>query len=306
MPVFPNARRSWPLLAAALLLMSSAACGPRPSSGGGAVFGAGPIVVAKSTAATAGLEQKMHARLNRDRKNQGLPPLALHAKLSDIARAHSKDMNERNFFSHDSPRTGSLEDRLDRASQLFAAGRENIGEGADVDGTQDALLKSAGHRANIMARDVTHVGIGIIRVGSGASERLLVTQVFAKPLEPADPAAARAVVARRVAEARRAAGLRALPAHPLLERLAKKHVADVADNLDPSAARKIGESVTGELAGSGLTGVAVGSSVFIAAELYEPRGAVTRREARALGIATAKARDERGRPAVKVLLLVGQ
>jgi uncharacterized protein YkwD len=270
------------------------------------MFGSGPIMVAKSTPAISTLEQKMHARLNRDRKKLGLPALPLDAKLSDIARAHSQDMHERGFFAHDSPRTGSLEDRLDRASQLFAAARENIGEGADVDATQDALLKSPGHRANIMARDITHVGIGIVRIGSGASERLLVTQVFATPLTPADPAAARAVVARRVAEARRAAGLPALAAHPLLERLAKKHVSDVADNLDAAASRKIGEAVTRELEGTGLTGVAVGSSVFITPQLYEPRGAVTRRQARALGIATARATDERGRPAVKVLLLVGQ
>lgn len=288
------------LLAAAI---STIACA---RSGAPTSFGSGPMVVAEATPKISALEREMHARLNRDRSKQGLGPLSFDAELADIARAHSKDMDERNFFSHDSPRTGSLEDRLDRAGVLMAVARENIGQGQSVDSTQDALLGSPGHRENIMSRDVTHVGIGIVQVGSGPSAHLMVTQVFAKPIARQDPDAARGAVARRIAAARRSAGVRALPAHPLLEKLAKKHVDDVTDDLDASASRRIGEAVTRELQGSGLSGVAVATTVFLSSDLYEPQGAVTAGNARAIGIATARARDARGRPAIKALFLVGQ
>ncbi len=286
-----------------LLLLVAFGCGA--SSGQSSLFGVGPIVVAPSDPKTTPLEHQMHARLNRDRAGQGLGALAFDAKLADVARAHSKDMNERGFFAHESPRTGTLEDRLDRAGILVGAARENLGEGMTVDSTEDALLKSPGHHANIMSKDVTHIGIGIVKVGSGSSARLLVTQVFAAPIPRQDPAAARAIVARRVAEARQNAKQTALPPHPALEALARKYVGEVADDLDTGASRRIGDKVTHELEGSELSGVSVATSVFITPELYEPGSAVTDRDARAIGIAAAPAKDQRGRPAIKVLLLIG-
>lgn len=290
------------LVVAALLAL---ACSPK--GGGSGKFGTGPLVTAPSTPEVSTLERQMHDRLNRDRAKKGLPPLELDAELADVARAHSKDMHERDFFAHDSPRTGSLEDRLDRAGRLVQAARENIGEGPTVDATQDALLESPGHYANIMAKDVSHVGIGIVRIGKGPSQRLLVTQVFARPIRDReqDPDAARRAVAQKLASARRAAGLGALPAHPLLDRLAQKHVSEVPDDLDKSASERIGEAVTKELRGSDLSGVAVGTTVFLTPELYEASGAAAGPKARAIGIATAPARDARGRPAIKALLLIG-
>lgn len=299
---------SYPSLVARVLVvvaLLALACTPKGGGSSGGIFGSGPLLVAPSTPKVAKLEQQMHARLNRDRAKKGLPPLAYDDKLADCARAHSLDMHERGFFSHDSPRTGSLSDRLDRAGLLVAAARENLGEGETVDATQDALLRSPGHHANIMAKDVTHVGIGIIEIGSGGSERLLVTQVFATPIEEQDPDAARDVLARRIADARRKAGLGALAPNDTLDRLAKKHVDDVADDLDKSASQRIGEAVTKELSTSGLSSVAVATSVFIAPELYEPHPDAVSGRAKALGLATARAKDERGRPAIKLLLLVG-
>jgi len=63
--------------------------------------------------------------------------------------------------------------------------------------------------------------------------------------------------------------------------------------------------VTGALAGSKLRGVLVGTTLFLTPAIYEPTGTVVEGAARAIGIAAAPARDQRGRPAIKVLLLVG-
>jgi uncharacterized protein YkwD len=287
------------VVAAALL----ASCVKRTSD---AQFGQGPLVVATATPQIQALERKMASRLNRDRAKKALPPLAYDGALADIARAHSKDMRERGFFAHDSPFTGSLQDRLDRAGYLARNARENLGEGADIDGAQDLLLNSPGHYANIMSKDVTHIGIGILDVGSKQQPKLLVTQVFASPVNGQDPAAARSVMVQRIAQARRAAGLRPLPSHPLLEKLAKKHISDVHDGQDGSANQRIGDAIVSKLEGSGLGGVAVATTVFLTPDMYEPTGLVAGPAARGYGLATAAGRDPQGRPAIKALILIGQ
>jgi uncharacterized protein YkwD len=46
---------------------------------------------------------------------------------------------------------------------LVATGRENLAAASSVDTAEDGLLKSPGHFANLMATDITH--IGIVRAG---------------------------------------------------------------------------------------------------------------------------------------------
>jgi hypothetical protein len=245
----------------------------------------------------------MHARLNRDRAKDGLPPLAFDDALAAVARGHSHDMGSHRFFAHDSPTAGSLEDRLDRAGILVKVARENLGEGPDVDRTQDGLLASPGHHANIMARDITHVGIGIVQVGSGSSKRLLVTQVFAKRPQR-EHAGADGVIPRAspLPDAR-------LPRRtaPLIRcsKAGERHVSEGGRRSGHRRLRAHRQRRHQKLEGSGLSGVSVGTSVVLAPELYEPQGAATTPRARAIGIATAPARDARGRPAIKILLLVG-
>lgn len=287
---------------ALLLAIALFACTKK--TGPGAKFGQGPIIVAPATPETTALEHRMHERLNRDRAKKGLPALAYDEKLADVGRAHSKDMKEAGFFAHESPRTGTLEDRLDRAGILVLAARENLGEGPGVDGTEDALLASPGHYANIMADDVTHIGIGILNVGTKNEERLLVTQVFATPAPSQSPESARGAMLQRIAAARQKAGLGALPSHPKLEALAKKYVGEIGDDLG-DATDSIGDKVTKELTGSDLNGVVVGANTFIAVDLYQAEGSAVSGRAKAIGIATIQGTDSRGRPAIKALVLIG-
>jgi len=41
--------------------------------------------------------------VNNERQTYGLSPLEYDTRLADIARAHSQDMANRNYFSHDNP-----------------------------------------------------------------------------------------------------------------------------------------------------------------------------------------------------------
>lgn len=122
-------------------------------------------------------EQEMVALLNQARVDARLAPLQVDAGLSSIARAHSLDMAITGFFSHSSPTTGDMGDRLSAAGIDFRAAGENIALNGEVASAHQSLLGSAAHRDNILSPDVTHLGVGIVSNG----RTLLVTQLFVRP-----------------------------------------------------------------------------------------------------------------------------
>ena len=97
-------------------------------------------------------------------------------------------------FHMNHPRFGLLEARLHRAGYLFRTARENLAEAPTVDESEEGLLKSPHHYENLMAKDITHIGIGIVQGGVQDPHNLTVTQIFSTPgkLE-SDTEAARAL-----------------------------------------------------------------------------------------------------------------
>lgn len=248
------------------------------------------------------LERQMWARVNADRARAGKSALAYDPRLSDVARAHSLDMRDNGFFDHVSPRTGDLERRLDVAGYLALEMRENLALAPTIDRAEDNLLKSPGHHANIMADAVTHVGIGIVQSGRG----LFATQVFTRPAHVQSPAEVEAAVRRRLASLPRTVALRV---DPRLEALAAEELDDLPDVVPAEAAVIVGRSVVGQLEHDehnpfGAVAVAV-QSVF-GVDDFEPPDSASAPRSRFYGMAVAKGRDDRGRPRVRVLVLVAQ
>lgn len=122
-------------------------------------------------------EEQLVALINQARVDAGLTPLQADAGLSSVARAHSLDMATTGFFSHSSPMTGEMSDRLAAAGVDFRSAGENIAIDANVRSAHDALFGSAPHRQNLLSPDVTHLGVGIVSNG----RLLLVTEVFVRP-----------------------------------------------------------------------------------------------------------------------------
>jgi uncharacterized protein YkwD len=133
-------------------------------------------------------EEDLYNLVNRDRENGGLAPLTLDPLLTDVARGHSKDMDERSYFDHIEPGDGQVSP-MDRylaavpAHPQYALVGENIyyrsqtdslSESADQSNT--AFMHSPGHRANIMDPRYTKVGIGIHR--DQKSGQFWVTEMF--------------------------------------------------------------------------------------------------------------------------------
>lgn len=115
--------------------------------------------------------------LNSDRNNNGLASLTLDAELSRIARIKSADMRDNRYFAHESPTYGKVAAMLKHFGYPFSAAGENIAHHANVDKAQAAFMSSQGHRANILGKTWTKVGIGIVQDAQGY---IYATQIFAR------------------------------------------------------------------------------------------------------------------------------
>jgi uncharacterized protein YkwD len=109
---------------------------------------------------------------NQARASAGLRALKSDSTLTSIARWRSKDMIERDYFSHSIPGSGSVFDVLQAKGYCFRVAGENIGWNSYPDdaATQAVHLKfmdSSGHRANILGKAWDVVGIGAYKGPTG-------------------------------------------------------------------------------------------------------------------------------------------
>lgn len=124
---------------------------------------------------------------NEERENYGLKPLIWDDKLASIARDHSEDMAENNFFSHINLRG---EDPTDRAVRYGYPIRKSLGGGWYSEGIAENIgkmptgqvvgigyvannadsiaraqvaswMESTGHRENILNSQYDRIGIGV-------------------------------------------------------------------------------------------------------------------------------------------------
>jgi uncharacterized protein YkwD len=123
-----------------------------------------PTAVAGAAAAPAlatGAEAEVLALVNQQRTAAGCPALTASSALAGLARAHSADMRDRGYFSHDTPEGLSPFQRADAAG-ITTMRAENIAMGqatpADV---MAAWMASPGHRANILNCSLRTLGVGV-------------------------------------------------------------------------------------------------------------------------------------------------
>ncbi len=115
-------------------------------------------------------EQQMVGMINEARKNAGLPALQVSSKLTDAARAKSKDMVNYSYFSHQSPTYGDLAGLLSRFGISYRAAGENLAMNSNgsVSAAHNSLMNSSGHRANILNSRFSQVGVGIHTCSDGS------------------------------------------------------------------------------------------------------------------------------------------
>lgn len=140
-------------------------------------------------------EADLISAINNERTRRGLGPLAEDPLLNVTARTHSREMYSLSYFDHVSP-TAGLQTPLDRylaGLRAWGEGRpesalvgENIFYASATDAVYNAsyahasLMNSPGHRANILEKRFTKVGVGLYRDSQG---RFWVTEMFLRDME---------------------------------------------------------------------------------------------------------------------------
>ncbi|WNV74868.1 CAP domain-containing protein [Geodermatophilus sp. DSM 44513] len=120
-----------------------------------------PVVAAAVPAGDPTAEAAVVVLVNQARAAAGCAPVTADPALAAVARAHSADMRDRDYFSHTSPEGLSPFDRAERAGIDYSRA-ENIAYGqADAAEVVEAWLDSPGHRANILDCDLGRLGVGV-------------------------------------------------------------------------------------------------------------------------------------------------
>ena len=122
-----------------------------------------------SAASTAATERAFLTKLNAERKARHLRPLVLKAELTTVARRQAGRMASSRKLYHNPA--------LAREVRNYRWVGENVGYGPSVASLHTAFMRSPAHKANILDRDYTQVGIGSVVRG----KTIWVTVVFRQP-----------------------------------------------------------------------------------------------------------------------------
>ncbi|MEP6923307.1 MAG: CAP domain-containing protein [Pyrinomonadaceae bacterium] len=126
------------------------------------------------------LEEQAFAFVNEQRRLQKLEPLKLDLEMLYLARQHSENMAQLNFFSHVG-RDGKTVD--ERAHEIGVTDWNSIGENIafnqgfknNVEFAVQCWIKSPSHKQNLLGKNWLRSGIGIAETPEG---KFYITQVF--------------------------------------------------------------------------------------------------------------------------------
>ncbi len=110
-------------------------------------------------------ESQMLILVNKERAANGEEPLTIDGQLLVVARAHSEDMWNQQYFAHNTPDGKTPFDRMHAIGISYVTAGENLALAPSVSAANTGLMRSPGHRANILNPQFHHIGIGIIDGG---------------------------------------------------------------------------------------------------------------------------------------------
>jgi len=130
----------------------------------------GLAALTAGSANATSVEDVFTTKMNAARAAKGIPRLATRSHLVSVARQWAATMASQNKLYHNPELTSDVHN--------WRYVGENVGYGPDALTVHVAFMNSAPHRANILDRDFTEVGIGaVVRDG-----RVWVAEVFRRPL----------------------------------------------------------------------------------------------------------------------------
>ena len=125
------------------------------------------LTVPTTDSSVLSYEKEVVRLVNENRAKNGLNELTYNWELSRVARYKSQDMKDNSYFSHTSPVYGSPFQMMKSFGITYKSAGENIARGQkkpmDV---VNAWMNSSGHRANILNKSFTEIGVGYVSSGN--------------------------------------------------------------------------------------------------------------------------------------------
>ncbi len=122
----------------------------------------------------ASVEQEVVKLVNAERAKAGLPALKEDWELSRVAKYKSQDMHDKNYFDHTSPTYGTPFTMMKNFGITYKSAGENIAKGQkSATEVVNAWMNSEGHRANILNKNYTHIGVGFVQDGNYWSQMFI-------------------------------------------------------------------------------------------------------------------------------------
>jgi uncharacterized protein YkwD len=139
-------------------------------------------VEAEKSAASTPEELRFVELTNKERTQRNLRQLVIDPLLITVARQHSQEMMERNYFNHFSPTPG-IKTPMDRYLKGlgFRPSYACVGENlfycsvADVERGHQAFMNSPSHRENVLYPQYERIGVGVQHNAKG---EFWVTEMF--------------------------------------------------------------------------------------------------------------------------------
>ena len=125
------------------------------------------IIIPSLDSSVLDYENEVIRLVNEIRVKNGLNELEADWELSRVARYKSQDMKDNNYFSHTSPVYGSPFEMIKHFGLSYKSAGENIAKGqTSPQAVVNAWMNSSGHRANILNKSYTKIGVGYVKSGN--------------------------------------------------------------------------------------------------------------------------------------------
>jgi uncharacterized protein YkwD len=160
------------------------------------------VLIAKSGFAQSrpsSYEKQLFELVNQDRARSRLAPLEWNEAIAQVARVHARLLLQHRALSHQFPGEAVLFDRLGALGLRFDVAAENAAAGNGVRANHESLMRSPGHRANLLSREFNSIGIGIVE----SNDIFYITEDFAHVLPTFSEAEFREALVAAFNEARR-------------------------------------------------------------------------------------------------------
>ncbi|HZW68816.1 MAG TPA: CAP domain-containing protein [Pseudogracilibacillus sp.] len=112
-----------------------------------------------------GMEEHIVSVTNVYRNRFDLPLLEYDSLVSKVAYAHSKDMHDQQYFSHESKDGRGLKERIEAEDVYYVGAGENIAaQHSDALAAMHGWLNSEGHRETMLNEQYNYLGVGVHRL----------------------------------------------------------------------------------------------------------------------------------------------